>query len=300
MNKQLYDELIKYCEVECDVPLSTMTTLRLGGPAKYVVYPKTSLELNELMRTIHEFNVPYKVFGKGSNILCSDSHFDGIIIRLDRTFDDFYFDEDICTAQAGASIISIAYEAMKHGLAGLEFASGIPGSVGGVTFMNAGAYKSNMANVIQEVFVFRDDKFEWISNEECKFEYRHSIFHEHPDWIIVAVKIRLTKGNEDDIRQLMDSRRERRLQTQPLEFPSAGSIFKNPDDKFAWQIIEELGYRGKSNGGAYVSDKHANFIVNANHATAQDFYDLVCAIKKDAKEKMNRELIMEVEKFNWD
>ncbi|MEG0076853.1 UDP-N-acetylmuramate dehydrogenase [Anaerorhabdus sp.] len=300
MSNKLYDELIKYCEVECDVALSTMTTLRLGGIAKYVVYPKTSLELNELMRTIQEFNIPYKVLGKGSNILCSDKYFDGIIIRLDRTFDDFYFDDEICTAQAGASIIAIAYDAMKHGLSGLEFASGIPGSVGGVTFMNAGAYKSNMANVIVEVFVFRDDKFEWLSNEECQFEYRHSIFHKHPDWIIVAVKMRLTKGDEDEIRNLMDNRRERRLQTQPLEYPSAGSIFKNPEDKFAWQIIEELGYRGKSKGGALVSDKHANFIVNANHATATEFYALVCEVQKEAKDKLNRDLIMEVEKFNWD
>ncbi|SJZ98520.1 UDP-N-acetylmuramate dehydrogenase [Anaerorhabdus furcosa] len=300
MSNELIDELVKYCDVECDIPLSTMTTLRLGGIAKYVVYPRTSLELNELMRTIKEFNIPYKVLGKGSNILCSDKTFEGIIIRLDRTFDDFYFDDEVCTAQAGASIISIAYDAMKHGLSGLEFASGIPGSVGGVTFMNAGAYKSNMSNIIEEVFVFRDDKFEWLSKEECKFEYRHSIFHSHPDWIIVAVKMRLKKGNEDEIRELMDNRRERRLQTQPLEYPSAGSIFKNPEDKFAWQIIEELGYRGKKKGGAFVSDKHANFIVNADHATATEFYELVCEIKKEAKEKLGRELIMEVEKFNWD
>lgn len=297
---KLYEELIKYCEVECDIPFSKMTTLHLGGIVKYVVYPRNIIELGETMKTIKEFNVPYKVLGKGSNILCSDANYDGVVIRLDRTFDDLYFDDDLCTVQAGLSIITVAYEAMKRGLAGLEFASGIPGSVGGVTYMNAGAYKSNMANVIEEVLIYRNDVFEWLSNEECGFSYRHSIFHEHPDWIIIAAKIRLQKGNEAEIRELMDNRRERRLQTQPLEFPSAGSIFKNPEDKFAWEIIEELGYRGKWNGGAFVSDKHANFIVNAKNASATEFYELVCAIQKEAKEKLNRELVMEVEKFNWD
>lgn len=296
----LYEELIKYCEVECDMPLSKMTTLRLGGSAKYVVYPRNIIELEETMRTIKEHQVPYKVLGKGSNILCSDADYDGVIIRLERTFDKCYIDEDLVTVQAGLSIITVAYEAMKHGLTGLEFASGIPGSVGGVTYMNAGAYKSNMANVIEEVFVYRHGVFEWMKSEECQFAYRHSIFREHPDWIIVATKIRLQKGDETTIREMMDERRERRLQTQPLEYPSVGSVFKNPTDMFAWQIIEELGYRGTWHGGAYVSDKHANFIVNGNHATAKEFYELICAIQKDAKEKLNRELIMEVEKFNWE
>lgn len=296
----LYEELIKYCDVECDVPLSKMTTLHIGGNVKYVVYPRNIIELGETMRTIKEFNVPYKVLGKGSNILCSDADYDGVIIRLERTFDNLYIDDELITVQAGLSIITVAYEAMKHGLTGLEFASGIPGTVGGVTYMNAGAYKSNMSKIIEEVFIYRDGVFEWIKNEECQFEYRHSIFHDHPDWIIVATKIRLQKGDEAAIRKMMDERRERRLQTQPLEYPSVGSVFKNPPDKFAWEIIAELGYRGTWHGGAYVSDKHANFIVNAKNATAKEYYELICAIQKDAKEKLHRDLVMEVEKFNWE
>lgn len=299
MNK-LYNELKKFCNIEVDVPLSTMTTLRIGGIAKFVAYPKTTIELSQLMRMINEYRLPYKLLGKGSNILCSDKVFNGVIIRLDGSFTDFYFDDEHCIAQAGCSIITLAYEAMKHSLTGLEFSSGIPGTVGGVTYMNAGAYKSNMAAVIEEVFVYRDDKFEWISNSECEFGYRQSVFHKHADWFVLAVKLKLKVGNQSDIRELMDSRRERRLSTQPLDLPSAGSVFRNPDDMHAWQIIESLGYRGKKKGGAQVSEKHVNFIVNADHASADDFLTLVQNIQKDAYEKLNKKLIMEVEKFNWD
>ena len=297
---KIYKELKKFCDVETNIPLSTMTTLRIGGNSKYVAYPKTAIELSQLMRTIKELNLSYKLFGKGSNMLCSDKEYDGVVIRLDGSFTDFYFDDEYCIAQAGCSIIMLAYEAMKHSLTGLEFSSGIPGTVGGVTYMNAGAYKSNMADVIEEVFVYRDDKFEWISNKECEFGYRCSIFHKHTDWIVLAIKLRLSVGKQSDIRELMDNRRERRLSTQPLDLPSAGSVFRNPEDVHAWQIIENLGYRGKRKGGAQVSDKHVNFIVNADHASANDFISLVQDIQNDALNKLNKELIMEVEKFNWD
>ena len=298
MNDDLFEKLKRIAEVERDVPLSTMTTLRIGGPARYVVYPDSTVALDALMRLLKEESIPYKVIGKGSNLLCSDREFKGVVIRLDK-FDDFYFIGNDLIAQSGCSIIALSYQAMKQGLSGLEFASGIPASVGGVTFMNAGAYKRSMSDVIDSVFVYRDEKFEWMRNEECEFTYRHSIFHSHPDWLIIAVRIHLESAPVTEIRDLMESRRKRRMDSQPLDKPSAGSVFQNPEEMPAWQLIDGIGYRGYRIGGAMVSEKHVNFIVNEDHATAEDFLTLVNEIKRLVKEQYDISLHMEVERFNW-
>ena len=297
--EKLVKELQQYGQVQEHVSLRTMTTLRIGGNARIVVYPKNILALTQVIREIKEADVPFKLIGKGSNLLCSDDDSNGVVIRLDRTFTEYYFDHDICYAEAGCSIIALAYSAMKNSLSGLEFASGIPGTVGGVTYMNAGAYKSNMASIIQEVFVYRDGQLCWMDVNDCEFAYRTSIFQKHPQWIVLAVKMKLEQGNEDEIRSLMDQRRERRMSSQPLEMPSAGSVFRNPDERAAWQYIEDIGYRGKSIGGAAVSEKHVNFIVNKDNATASDFITLVSEIQAKVKEQFGVELKMEVEKFNW-
>lgn len=298
MNNDLYEKLKRIAEVECDVPLSSMTTLRIGGPARFVVYPDSMIALDALMRLLREEEVPFKVIGKGSNLLCSDKPFDGVVIRLDK-FDDYYFLGNDLIAQAGCSIIALSYTAMKQGLSGMEFVSGIPASVGGVTFMNAGAYRSSMSDIIESVFVYRNERFEWISNEECCFTYRHSIFHDHPDWLIIAVKIHLNNAPIEEIRDLMESRRKRRMDSQPLDKPSAGSVFQNPQEMPAWQLIDGIGYRGHRIGGALVSNKHVNFIVNEDHATAEDFLTLVNEIKQLVEEKYHIRLHMEVERFNW-
>lgn len=292
-------ELEQYGEVYENVPFKTMTTLRIGGNARYVVYPKTTLALTQIVREINDAGLPYKVIGKGSNLLCSDQDYPGVVIRLDRTFCDFYFDHEECYAEAGCSIIAIAYETIKHSLTGLEFASGIPGTVGGVTFMNAGAYKCSMADIIAEIFVYRDGKCEWLKNEECDFSYRYSIFHQHQDWVILAVRLKLQKSDQKEVRELIENRRERRMSAQPLDYPSAGSVFRNTPNRPAWQYIEELGWRGKRIGDAMVSEKHVNFIVNAGEASAADFMELVKEIQHSVKEHYDEELIMEVEKFNW-
>lgn len=295
----LYKELEALAEVEENIPLSKMTTLRIGGVARYVVYPENTLSLQGVMNKLNQNHIPYKVIGKGSNLLCSDEPFDGVIIRLDRYLCNAYFDNEHLVAEAGCSIIALSYEAMKNELSGLEFASGIPGTVGGVTFMNAGAYKSSMADVIDSVSVYRDGKIEWIQNADCGFSYRTSIFQKHPDWIILAVKMTLKKGDQKEIRELMDSRRERRMNSQPLDKHSAGSIFRNPEEIPAWKLIEGAGFRGKRIGDAVVSEKHVNFIVNENHASAKDFIALVTDVQKAVKDKYDIDLYMEVEKFNW-
>ena len=295
----LYKELEALAEVEENIPLSKMTTLRIGGVARYVVYPENTLSLQGVMNKLNQNHIPYKVIGKGSNLLCSDEPFDGVIIRLDRYLCNAYFDNEHLVAEAGCSIIALSYEAMKNELSGLEFASGIPGTVGGVTFMNEGAYKSSMADVIDSVSVYRDGKIEWIQNADCGFSYRTSIFQKHPDWIILAVKMTLQKGDQKEIRELMDSRRERRMNSQPLDKHSAGSIFRNPEEIPAWKLIEGAGFRGKRIGDAVVSEKHVNFIVNENHASAKDFITLVTDVQKAVKDKYDIDLYMEVEKFNW-
>ena len=295
----LYKELEALAEVEENIPLSKMTTLRIGGVARYVVYPENTLSLQGVMNKFNQNHIPYKVIGKGSNLLCSDEPFDGVIIRLDRYLCNAYFDNEHLVAEAGCSIIALSYEAMKNELSGLEFANGIPGTVGGVTFMNAGAYKSSMADVIDSVSVYRDGKIEWIQNADCGFSYRTSIFQKHPDWIILAVKMTLQKGDQKEIRELMDSRRERRMNSQPLDKHSAGSIFRNPEEIPAWKLIEGAGFRGKRIGDAVVSEKHVNFIVNENHASAKDFITLVTDVQKAVKDKYDIDLYMEVEKFNW-
>ena len=298
MNSDLFELMSEIADIEQDVPLSAMTTLRIGGPARYVAYPDSTVALDALIRLLSDNDIPYKVIGKGSNLLCSDDPYDGVIIRLDK-FDDYYFIGTDLIAQAGCSIIALSYQAMKNGLSGLEFASGIPASVGGVTYMNAGAYRSSMSDVIDSVFVYRDRRFEWIPVEECGFSYRRSIFQEHHDWIVVAAKIRLEKKDIKEIRELMDSRRERRMASQPLDKPSAGSVFRNPDSVPAWKLIEGIGYRGKKCGGAMVSDKHVNFIVNEDGASAADFLELVNEIKEQVEKQYQIRLHMEVERFNW-
>lgn len=296
---ELYEELKRYSEVDIDVPLSKMTTLRIGGKAKYTVYPENQVALDSIIRVLKKRGVPYKLIGKGSDLLCSDEDFDGVIIRLDRHCHNSYFDENRLTVQAGCSIIMLAVEAMKKGLSGLEFASGIPGTVGGAIFMNAGAYKSSMSDILDEVLVLRDNTSEWIKAEDCEFGYRSSIFQKHPDWIILGARMTLTPKDSKEISDLMEDRRKRRMASQPLEYPTCGSVFRNPEGMNAWQLIDGIGYRGKRIGDAMVSDKHCNFICNMGNAKAEDYLTLVKEIQEAVYEKYGVMLHTEMEMFNW-
>ncbi|NBK96988.1 MAG: UDP-N-acetylmuramate dehydrogenase [Erysipelotrichia bacterium] len=294
------EKLQSHGDLEINVPLSKHTTFRIGGICKYFVYPKNEMSLLRIIELCKENKLAYRVFGKGSNLLCSDDYYDGVILCLDRYFNEIQIEEDgQIFAQAGVSLIYLAHEAMKASLSGLEFASGIPATLGGALYMNAGAYKSNMADIVKKVYVLKDDSCVWIDVDELAYAYRSSIFHHHRDWIILGARLQLKKGEQSEIKALMDSRRERRLASQPLNKPSAGSVFRNPQTYPAWQLIEEIGYRGKQIGGAKVSDKHANFIVNEDHAKASDVDALVKAIQKEVHEKYQIEMKMEVEKFNW-
>ena len=292
--------LEQYGDVEYHASLSKHTTFRIGGACRYLVYPKSEIGFTQIIHILKEEQLPFKVLGKGSNILASDQDFDGAIICLDRYFNECSFEADgTCVAQAGCSIILAAHEAMKRSLSGLEFASGIPATIGGCVFMNAGAYRSDMSQVVTSIYVYRDGEMSWMSADEANFSYRHSIFQEHPDWIVLGVKFALDPGDQKEISDLMDSRRTRRLASQPLEYPCAGSIFRNPGAIPAWKLIEDIGMRGKQIGGALVSEKHANFIVNAGGAKASDVMELVEEIQRRVKAEYQIELKMEVERFNW-
>lgn len=289
-----------YADVEEQVSLKTRTTFRIGGNCRYLIYPKNEICFVRILQVLKEENISWKIFGKGSNILCSDDDYDGAIICLDRYMSDFYFEDDgSVMAQAGCSIILLAHEAMKHSLSGLEFASGIPGTIGGAVYMNAGAYKSDMAAILEEVYVYRDGNIVCMKKEELDFAYRHSIFQKHDDWVILGCRIQLDEGNQKEIRDLMDSRRKRRMDAQPLNKPCAGSTFRNPPEKQAWQLIDEAQLRGARVGGAMVSTKHSNFIVNEENATAKDVLALIEKIQATVKEQFGVDLHCEVEIFNW-
>lgn len=291
--------LNEYCDVLENEPLALHTTYKVGGKARYFVYPKNEIALMRLLKETKENQIKTKIIGKGSNLLVSDDDYDGMVICLDRYFNEVIFEKNKVSVYAGQSIIYLAHEAMKRGLSGLEFASGIPGTVGGACFMNAGAYKSEMKDVVEAVWVLKEGNCVWMSGEECEFSYRSSIFKRNPDWVILAVRFHLTPKDPLEIKELMDSRRQRRMASQPLDKPSAGSVFKNPEDMPAWKYIEESGLRGKCINGAKVSEKHANFIVNEREAKAQDIYDLIELIQKSVYEKFNVFLKAEVECFNW-
>lgn len=296
----LLERLETYAQVLEKEPMSKHTTFKVGGCVDYYIYPKNCTALMCIMKILKEEEMPYFVLGRGSNVLCSDGDFHGAIINLDKTLNDFYFEPNgILVAQAGCSIINLAVEAKKRSLTGLEFASGIPGSVGGGLYMNAGAYKDTLANHLIDVAVLKNDMIVWMKKEELDYAYRHSAFQANKDWTILVGRFQLEPGNQSEIRDLMDSRRERRMASQPLDMPCAGSVFRNPELMPAWKLIEELGLRGHQIGGAKVSEKHCNFIVNADHATAEDIRSLIKEIKQRAKQEFNIDMITEVEQLYW-
>lgn len=287
----------KYLE---NVDLSKYTTYKVGGIARLMVYPKDEKKLILLLRELKSTNIKYKVLGKGSNVLFSDKVFDGLVIKLDN-FDNIQFFGNSVRAGSGVSLIYLSNLAIKKSLSGLEFATGIPGTVGGAVFMNAGAYKSDMGYVVKSVRVVTPNlEIITMTNKELNFHYRTSFLQQNPGYICLDATIQLKNGNKSEMLEIVKDRKERRLASQPLEYPSAGSVFRNPDNLFAGKLIEDLGYKGLVKGGAKVSEKHANFIINYNNATSNDIRDLILFIKDQVKEKYNVELKIEQEFVNWE
>lgn len=296
---QIIEQLETFGQVEEGTRLKDMTTIRIGGKAEFVSYPRNMFALSQLIDFLKKNSIPYKIIGKGSNLLCSDEDFNGVIIRLDRTMNHWYLDGDKLFAEAGSSLIALSVFAARNGLSGLEWASGIPATVGGSIFNNAGAYKSSMHDNVCRVLILDQGEFRWIDKEQCEFSYRSSIFHQKSDWIILAAELDLVAKDENEIRQMMDERKQRRLESQPLEYPSAGSIFRNPMSSNAWSLIEQAGLRGISYGGAQISVKHCNFIINVQDASASDVKNLIDLVISKVEAKTGIRLKTEVEMFNW-
>ena len=297
------EEIIKkislYGDIDTNRSMQDCTTLRIGGNVDYMVYPYDLDSAVEMLKILSDVQVNKAIIGNGSNLLASDRDYHGIIVRLSKYLNQYDISNTTVIADAGCSIISLAFACAKEGLSGLEFAGGIPGSLGGAIYMNAGAYKSSISEVIEAVLVYKEGKCDWLSKDECNFGYRTSIFQAHRDWVILGAKLALVRKDKDEIMELMDNRRVRRFDTQPLDVPSAGSVFRNPNENSAWTYIDKVGLRGCRIGDAQVSPKHPNFIVNVGHAKASDFYELVQLVQRKVKEECNIDLLMEVEKFNW-
>jgi len=280
--------------------LKNYTTYKVGGPCKVMVYPRDTEKLIILLKYLKEENIKHKVIGYGSNLIFSDKEYDGVIIKLDN-LNKVKIKDTIITAEAGASLIKVSYQAMKAGLTGLEFASGIPGTIGGACFMNAGAYKSDMGYLVSEVKVLTPDlKIKKLYNKDLHYKYRTSFLKDNPEYICLEAKLVLKHGDKRAIKDLMESRRQKRLMTQPLEYPSAGSVFRNPDNDFAGRLIEDCDLKGYKIGGAMVSEKHANFIINVGGATGTDVHDLIKYVHDTVKEKTKVDLKIEQEFVNWE
>lgn len=288
-------------KVEKNVKLSKYTTYKVGGVAKVIVYPKNKTCLVNLLKLIKQHNVKYKILGNGSNLLFSDKVYDGVLIKL-NAFDEVEFlSRNKIRVGAGYSLMKLSLQCAKKGLAGLEFAAGIPGTIGGAIFMNAGAYKSDMGYIVQSVKVLTPDlKIITLENKEMDFHYRTSFLQKHPGYICLEVVLKLAKGDKNAIDEVIRERRKRRLESQPLEYPSAGSVFRNPEGMFAGQMIEECGLKGKKIGGAMVSDKHANFIINYKNAKSSDIKELIEFVHDTVLEKYNVDMRCEQEFVNWE
>ncbi len=287
-------------KIETDVFLSKYTTYRAGGLARGIVYPKDIDSLVRTIKILKKHSIKYKILGNGSNLLFSDKVYEGILIKLSE-LDHVEFFNNKVRVGAGFSLVKLSLMAAKKGLTGLEFASGIPGTVGGAVFMNAGAYKSDMGYIVQEVKVLTPDfKIITLENKEMDFHYRTSFLKKHPDYICLEVVIRLKRGERSAIESVIKDRRKRRVLSQPLEYPSAGSVFRNPDGMFAGEMIEKLGLKGLKKGGAMVSRKHANFIVNKDNASSRDIKELIDYVHSRVKDEYKVDLKVEQEFVNWE
>lgn len=298
------DDIIKGLEkskydIKENVSFKTLTTYKTGGVCKYLISPFEVLSLIELLKVLKKNNIKFKIFGNGSNILASDKVYDGVIIRLDK-FNKVKVDGDIVYAEAFVNLISLSLTCLNNNLTGFEWASGIPGTVGGACYMNTGAYLKSVSDVLISVTVLDEDyNVLEIPLKDLEFGYRKSNLMDK-GYIILGAKFKLSKGNYDDILNLITERRERRYKNQPLNYPSAGSVFRNPDGDYAGRLIEECNLKGYIKGGAKISDMHANFIVNYNNATSSDVKDLIELAKLKVHEKFNIDLKCEQELFNWE
>jgi UDP-N-acetylmuramate dehydrogenase len=260
--------------------LSQHTTMKIGGPADIFIEPASLENIQKVMTFLKERQIPWRAIGRGSNLLVSDKGIEGVVIKLGSGLDHLTINDSKITVGGGHSLVSLSTLISKKGLSGLEFASGIPGSVGGAVYMNAGAHGSDISKILTKAHILFDDgSMEWLSNDEMEFTYRTSVLQKKRPGIVLEAEFQLTKGDKTAIVSQMQKNKDYRKETQPWNFPCAGSIFRNPLPNYAGKLIEDAGLKGFQMGGAKISEMHGNFIVNAGNATAKDVLDLIQYIK---------------------
>lgn len=276
-----------------DEPLMNYTFTKTGGPADFLAFPKNATEVRDLVLYCKEENMPWLILGNASNLIVKDGGIRGLVIMLsDMTA--ITVEEGLLTAEAGAKLIDATYVALDHSLTGFEFACGIPGSVGGAVFMNAGAYDGEIQTIFESCDVLlADGSIQTYTKEDMDFAYRHTAIQELQA-IILRARFRLVKGDYDQIKARMVELTELRQLKQPLEYPSCGSVFKRPVGHYTGKLIQDAGLQGLKWGGAQISEKHAGFIVNVDNATATDYLELIAYIQKTILEKFGVTLETEV------
>lgn len=282
------------CSAEREVSMKNYTSFKVGGPAELFLSPEDAGQTAKLVRFCEKEEIPVFVLGKGSNLLVSDRGIKGAVIYTGKQCGISLVDENTVRAQSGASLAQLCTFALENSLSGLEFAYGIPGTVGGAVFMNAGAYGGEMKNVLlNSEYVSTDGTSGELDNEAMELSYRHSAY-ENSNLVITAASVRLAPADRNEIKSTMNDILARRKEKQPLEYPSAGSTFKRPEGNFAGALIEQCGLKGVSVGGAQVSEKHAGFIINRGGATAADILSLIKHVQARVKAQTGVSLETEI------
>ncbi|CDC80263.1 uDP-N-acetylenolpyruvoylglucosamine reductase [Clostridium sp. CAG:465] len=296
MNKyDKLEEIVGKDKVKYNEKMSKYTTMRVGGPCDCIVFPDEISKIKEVIDFCKNENITFFVIGNGSNLLVKDEGIHGVVIKLGHRFSKIELDGEYILAYAGATMPALSQLAKKNSLKGLEFACGIPGTIGGGVKMNAGAYGSQISDILYEV-TYMDEKEEikTIKNKDCSFGYRKSIFTINPNYVILSAKFKLERGNIDEIENKMKENSLARKAKQPLEYPNFGSVFKRPEGYFVGKLVDDAGLRGYKIGGAQVSTKHTGFIVNVDNATCKDVLDLIGYVQTTVYNKFNVKLTPEV------
>lgn len=290
----MIENIINKYEYYKNISLKRYNTYKLDVMCEYLIYPKDIEELLELLKYLKENKIKYLILGNGSNVILAKPSFD-VVIKLDR-LNNIDIKDNIVTASSGVSLIKLSNLCMEKGLNGLAFAGGIPGLLGASVAMNAGAYKEDMASIVRDVKVITPrGEIITMKNSELEYSYRDSFLKRNKEYICIEATLELKYENKELIRNKMIDRRDRRISSQPVNMPSAGSVFRNPPNLSAGKLIEDLGLKGYTIGGAQISEKHANFIINKSNATYDDIISLIEYIKKKVKEKYDIDLILEQE-----
>ncbi|PEE38902.1 UDP-N-acetylmuramate dehydrogenase [Bacillus cereus] len=296
--EQLVNELIEadVGRVLVNEPLARYTTMKIGGPADILIVPKHVAGIEKTLQLVKQYKTKWTVIGRGSNLLVSDQGIEGVVIRLGEGLDHLEVEKHKVRVGSGYPLIKLSTLLSRQGLAGLEFGSGIPGSVGGAVYMNAGAHKSDISSVLSKALIlFEDGTIAWLTNKELEFSYRSSVLQTKRPGIVLEAEFQLQAGKREEIVRSMQNNKDYRRETQPWNHPCAGSIFRNPIPHFAGDLVEKAGLRGYRIGGAQISEMHGNFIVNTGGASAQDVLSLIEVIKHTIKDKFDVDMHTEVE-----